>query len=407
MPEVRVVIAVTFVIMLGFGILGPVLPQYARSFGVDYTAVGWLITSFALTRLVFDLVAGPLVNRFGERAMATAGAIFVGVSSALAAMAPTFAWLLVLRGAGGAGSSVFFAALMSYMFRTVPPERMGRVMGVFYGAFNLGIIAGQPIGGVTAAAWGLASPLWLYAIACVLSGILYLVAIPALPRRVREPDAPRGLRSLPWTRPFVTVLVLNLAYAWMVGGAWSTLIPLFGSEEIGLSVSGVGLAISLAAAAEFAVLYHAGSASDRYGRKAVMVPAFTALFAVLAVMGFADAIWAFAATLVLMGLSAGYAGVPPAAMLNDVAPPRESATAIGVYRFSADLGFMLGPLVAGWSANVFGFPIAFALSGLPSLVGVGLLVSIAETRRVGGPEGSEALPMPVADGGVEVIPERP
>jgi MFS family permease len=291
------------------------------------------------------------------------------------------------------------------MFRTVPSERMGRVMGVFYGAFNLGIIAGQPIGGVAAANFGLASPLWLYAVACVLSGILYYVAIPALPARARDPGTTHGLRSLPWTRPFVTVLVLNLAYAWMVGGAWSTLIPLFGKEEIGLSLSGVGLAISLAAAAEFAVLYHAGSASDRYGRKAVMLPAFTALFAVLAVMGFADATWAFAATLILMGLSAGYAGVPPAAMLNDVAPPTRSATAIGVYRFSADVGFMLGPLVAGWSANVFGFPIAFTISGLPSLVGVGLLLSIAETRQVDRSGRPPVLPTPVADGALEAFPE--
>jgi MFS family permease len=222
MPEIRVVLAVTFVIMMGFGILSPVLPQYARSFGVDYSAVGWLISSFAIMRLVFDLVAGPLVNRYGERTMAMAGAVFVGVSSAAAAMAPSFAWLVIFRGAGGAGSSVFFAALMTYMFRTVPPERMGRVMGVFYGAFNLGIIAGQPIGGLAAATFGLASPLWLYAIACLLSGILYYVAIPSLPPRVREPGARRGIRSLPWTRPFLTVLSVQVAYTWMVGAVWST-----------------------------------------------------------------------------------------------------------------------------------------------------------------------------------------
>jgi len=54
-----------------------------------------------------------MVDRYGERGIATAGAIVVGVSSALAAVAPNFPLLVVFRGAGGAGSSLFFAALLS------------------------------------------------------------------------------------------------------------------------------------------------------------------------------------------------------------------------------------------------------------------------------------------------------
>jgi MFS family permease len=132
-----------------------------------------------------------------------------------------------------------------------------------------------------------------------------------------------------------------------------------------------------------------------------MVPALTALIAVLAVMGFAGAVPAFAATMVVMGLASGYAGVPPAAMLNDVVSPQQSATAIGVYRFSGDIGFVLGPLVAGWAADGFGFPAAFALSAVPSVVGLGLMLSIAETRRPSPAPVAEVHPAPVADGAVE------
>src|SRR5438094_9197069 len=135
--EIRVVTVATFVVMLGYGILSPVLPLYARSFGVGYGAVGLLNSSFAFARLLFDLVAGPLIRRFGERAMVTAGAVIVGVSSLLASMAPNFPSLVVLRGAGGAGSSLFFVALMHHLLRTAPKDRVGRTMGVFYGAFNV------------------------------------------------------------------------------------------------------------------------------------------------------------------------------------------------------------------------------------------------------------------------------
>src|SRR6266498_109883 len=101
--EIRVVVVGTFVVMLGYGIVSPVLPLYAKSFHVGYDAVGLLVSAFAFTRLLFDLVAGPLVGRFGERAVVTAGAAMVGVSSAAAALAPNFALLVVFRGAGGAG----------------------------------------------------------------------------------------------------------------------------------------------------------------------------------------------------------------------------------------------------------------------------------------------------------------
>jgi Major Facilitator Superfamily len=195
--EIRVIVLITFVIMLGFGILSPILPQYARSFGVGYDQVGLLIGAFGFTRLLFDLVSGPLVDRHGERAMATVGAAAVGVSSALAAMAPNFTLLVVFRGAGGAGSAVFFAAVMSYVLRSTPRDRMGRVMGVFYSAFNLGIILGQPLGGLAASVFGLASPLWLYSGACFLSAALYLRYIRNPPREPRAEAGPEACGACP------------------------------------------------------------------------------------------------------------------------------------------------------------------------------------------------------------------
>src|SRR6266487_7138139 len=76
-PAIRVVMLITFVIMLGFGIIAPILPLFARSFGVGYGAAGLLISSFAFARLIFDLVAGPIVDRYGERLAATGGLIFL------------------------------------------------------------------------------------------------------------------------------------------------------------------------------------------------------------------------------------------------------------------------------------------------------------------------------------------
>src|SRR5438046_1033555 len=173
-PAVRVVVLIVFVIMLGFGIIAPILPLYARSFGVIYDAASLLISAFAFARLIFDPFAGPVVDRFGERLCAMTGVVFVGVSSLLAGLAGSFPLVVLFRGAGGLGSSLFFAALYSHLLKVVPSSRMGRTMSVFYGALNVGIIAGGPIGGAVAQVWGLRSPLFLYAGLCLICGILYL-----------------------------------------------------------------------------------------------------------------------------------------------------------------------------------------------------------------------------------------
>jgi len=388
-PEIRAAIIGTFVIMLGFGILFPILPLYARSFGVGYGAVGVLAASFAFTRLVFDLVAGGMVDRYGERGIATAGAIVVGVSSALAAVAPNFPLLVVFRGAGGAGSSLFFAALLSYMLGSVPKELIGRVLGVYYGTFNLGFIVGPPLGGFLAPRFGLASPLWVYAASCLIAAVLYHRYLHDLDRSGDPRRRRGGLRRLRWDRPFVTVLVANLAEAWVIAAVYSTLIPLFGKDVVGLTAVGISVGIALASLTEFAALYPAGVAADRVGRKRVLIPSFVLLVASLVTFGLATPEWAFMVALALLGVISGVGGVAPAAMLSDLSPPEAPGTSVGVFRFVGDLGFVLGPLVAGAVADAVGLGPAFALSAVPVVIALGFLVSIRETLPL--PPGPEEI----------------
>ncbi|HXF73723.1 MAG TPA: MFS transporter [Actinomycetota bacterium] len=381
-PEIRAALVGTFVIMLGFGILYPILPLYARSFGVGYEAVGVLAASFALTRLATDLVAGRAVDRIGERRAATLGALVVGASSAAAALAPTFALLVAFRAAGGAGSALFFAAMLSYLLKVAPEGLVGRVMGVYFATFNLGFIAGPPVGGLVAAWLGLAAPLWIYAASCLAAAALYRRSIRDPVGSGAAPDPVRGWRRLRWDRAFVAALVANGAQTWMVGGVYSTLVPLFGRDRVGLDEVGVSLAIAVASATEFLALYPAGAVADRVGRKAVLAPSLAVIVVVL--LGLARAVepaW-FLAALGLLGAAFGAGGVAPAAMLSDLTPAEASGTATGVFRFVGDLGFVLGPLAAGASADALGLGTAFALTGVPCALALLLLLGVRETLVV-------------------------
>jgi len=392
LPEIRAAMLGTFVVMLGFGILAPVLPNYARSFGVGYDAVGLLISAFSFARLVSDPFVGRFIDRYGERAMTMLGSVWVGVSSVAAAMAPTFPLLVLFRALGGVGSALFFAALLSFLLRTIPPENSGRAMSVFYASFNLGFIAGGPLGGVFANAFELETPLYIYAGACFLAAVLFWRTLHDPPRHEHEVRR-GGLRRLPWGRPLVTVLFVNLVYLWMIGALFQTLVPLFGTEDpdLMLTLGGVGLGLAIATATELVTLYPAGHATDHRGRRAVLIPALAGLAAITAVFGLASTPLMFMIAMGLLGVASGYAGVPPAPMLSDVTPEELKGTAVAVFRFSGDLGFVIGPLVAGWAANAFGFTGAFLVNAIPAVVALGLVVSIRETlpsRRTLRGEGS-------------------
>jgi len=400
---VRIPVLIVFVIMLGFGLIAPILPLYARSFGVSYDAASLLISTFAFARLVFDPIAGPVVDRYGERWCAMTGVMFVGVSSLLAGLARSFPLVVLFRGAGGLGSSLFFAALYSYLLKIVPSNRMGRTMSVFYGALNVGIIAGGPIGGAVAQVWGLRSPLFLYAGLCLICGILYLRYMPEptasqlgeqlaagpLGSSVRWRATRSRLFALVRNPTFFTVLVLNMAFYWVVAGGYDTLVPLFGREGLGMSTVAIGGVFAIAVAAEFIVLYPAGSISDRLGRKRVLLPALAGLAVLMAAVGWAANPVALGVLMGLVGLTSGSTASSPAAMLADVAPEGGSGTAVGLFRFFGDLGFVIGPLVGGAAASAFGFKWAFALMAAPVVVALVLVARTPETlRREAGARGT-------------------
>src|SRR5580700_5793205 len=103
--EVAILTAVSFTVALGFGIVAPDIPAFARHFGVSTAAAESVVSAFALMRIVGALPAGRLVDRFGEPVVMASGIAIVAVSSVLAGFSGSFAELLVLRGVGGLGST--------------------------------------------------------------------------------------------------------------------------------------------------------------------------------------------------------------------------------------------------------------------------------------------------------------
>lgn len=118
--------AIAFCVAVGFGVLVPVLPVFARAFGVDQFSVGAVISVFAVMRLVTSPFCGRLINRFGERAVLTVGIMIVAGSSAVAGLAGSYGQLLLFRGVGGIGSAMFTVSAITLLLNSVPVTLRGR-----------------------------------------------------------------------------------------------------------------------------------------------------------------------------------------------------------------------------------------------------------------------------------------
>ena len=166
--EIWVLIASAFVIALGFGLILPVLPQFAQSFGVGATASSIVVSAFAFFRLVFAPVGGRLIARMGERPIYLAGLVIVAISTGATAFAQTYWQLLLFRGVGGIGSVMFTVSAVALMVRLAPPSIRARVSSVYASAFLFGGILGPVVGGLLGNL-GLRVPFIVYAVALLLA----------------------------------------------------------------------------------------------------------------------------------------------------------------------------------------------------------------------------------------------
>ncbi|MBI1759024.1 MAG: MFS transporter [Actinobacteria bacterium] len=377
--EVTVLVGVAFFVALGFGIVAPAIPLFARQFGVSKAAASAVISAFALARLGTAPFAGRLVNRYGERLMLATGIGVVAVSSALAGLAGSYWQLLVLRGVGGVGSILFTVSSASLLIRVTPGPQRGRAQGVYAGGFLLGSIAGPVLGAVTA--FSLRAPFFVYAGTLVVAGGVGLVALRSSELGDR-PDGQResvlGLPEALGSRAYRAALASTLAGQWAVVGVRTAIVPLFVVEALHLRPGWTYTGFFVASAVSGLLLLPVGRYADTRGRRPVLVAGLVAGGCGLALLAVTSTLAGLLVAMVVLGGSGAALAVAPGAIVGDVVGGR-GGTVVATYQMAGDVGAVLGPLAAGWLADGYGYPAAFAVAALVTVLPLGVVMAAPET----------------------------
>lgn len=394
--EVTVLTAVAFAVAVGFGVVAPAIPVFAREFGVGRTAAGAVISAFAFMRLASALASGRLVNRIGERVVLASGIGIVAVSSALAGLAQSYTQLLLLRGVGGIGSAMFTVSAISLLLRVVDADQRGRATSMWQAGFLLGAIAGPAIGGPLTDI-SLRAPFFVYAGTLAVAGGIGMLFLTHTPLH----DLERGsgaagsnqttLGQALRVSGYRAALTANLGNGWALFGVRSSLIPLFVVEGIGASATWVGVGLLVSAATQGGSLLVVGSFTDRVGRRPGMIAGAALATASLGALAISDNLAVFVVSMAVFGFASAFLGVAPSAAVGDVVSGR-GGTVVAVFQMSADVGAVVGPLAAGYLADEYSFGAAWGVTA--GVLAAGLVTAVLSTETKHKPKDPETVDAP-------------
>ena len=382
-----VVIFITvFIDLLGFGIIIPLLPFYAESFGASALTIGLLGTSFSLMQFLFSPIWGRWSDRIGRKPIILVGLLGSCVSYLTLALAPSLALIFVARLIGGiAGANIPTA--QAYIADVTTPENRARGMGMVGAAFGLGFIFGPAIGGMLSR-FGPSAPMWVASALCFAN---FVAAWMLLPESRHVDDRSKGLGRLEAFRHALgrPALLLVLALYFIVTLAFSgfeATFALFSEAKFGFNASTIGFVfafIGVVLATVQGVLV--GKAVKRVGERQLIPLAIFAIALGLGLVPFAWSVPTLLGALFVLSLGMGFNNPSLSSMVSRLTDANDQGGILGLASSLSSLGRVVGPAWGGYLYGAYGMRTPYISAA--ALMLIAFTVSLIGLRnvRIGAP----------------------
>jgi len=229
-----------FVNLVGFGIIIPLLPFYAQTFGASPLVIGLLFAVFSLCQLVAAPALGDWSDRYGRRPVLIFSLAGTVVSFVMLAMATSVAMLFAARIVDGlSGGNISTAR--AYVADITEPKDRARAYGLIGAAFGLGFIIGPALSGVLASKVSVTAPIWAAAGVTLVATAMAWLWLPETVHRARAGSGNpfRYLPSLLRRAPLRRVLVIDFVY-WLSFAIFQTTFALFAARRFGFDAARTG-----------------------------------------------------------------------------------------------------------------------------------------------------------------------
>ncbi len=359
------------------------------------TAVLSFIVVFGVTKALTNYLAGRLSDRFGRKHVLVAGWLVAAPVPFLLMWAPTWTWVLIANALLGVSQGLTWSTTVIMKIDLAGPHKRGLAMGLneFAGYFAVALSALAT--GYIAAQYGLRpEPFYLgvafVAIGLVLSAVAvretthHVTAEAKLHDAAAAKSAPTQ-REIFWRTSLHDKELSSISQAGLVnnlndGMAWG-LFPLFFAAA-SMDLAQIGTLAAIYPATWGIGQLFTGAWSDRVGRKWLIASGMWVQAVGIALVILAHGFAGFAAGAAMLGIGTAMVYPTLPAAIGDVVHPTWRASAVGVYRLWRDLGYAIGALLAGITADLFGLPAAmWLIAALTFGSGAIVAVRMRETLR--------------------------
>jgi len=382
-----------FVSMLGFGLVMPLLPMYARNFGATGTQLGFLTASFALTRVLSTLPGGWLSDKMGRKKPIAAGLLMYSVVMALYGFSQDVSQLILLRSLQGVASGIVWPVISTMVVDIALPQDRAKALGLYETMHFLGMIVGPTLGGVLAYAFNISVPFFVCGgLAFITTGLVAFTVRETVPT-VTKIDTPQaefdfpvkpvsgksqrinfqGIRQLtPFPRIFCGICVARFIIAFS-NSLIQPVLSVYANETLGISEAGVGILFSVMGAVTLFTTLPLGSAADNVGRKPVLIfgKVFDAASAFLVI--FSGSFWPLLFVMMLRGFGRGATNPAVTAMFSSVIPASKRGRGMGIFNSFQNVGLVVGSSVGGFLFEFYSPETPFIACGTISLIGAALV----------------------------------
>jgi MFS family permease len=362
---------------------------------VAKAAVLSFIVVFGVSKALTNYLAGRLSDRFGRKHVLVGGWLVAAPVPFLLMWAPSWAWVLFANALLGVSQGLTWSTTVIMKIDLAGPQRRGLAMGLneFAGYFA---VAGSALAtGVVAARYGLRPQPFYLGVAFVALGLLLSVllvretkghvAAESKQHGALPPELMPTQREVFWRTSLLDQNLSSVSQAGLVnnlndGMAWGLFPLFFAGARMDLGQIGT-LAAIYPATWGIAQLF-TGAWSDRVGRKWLIVGGMWVQAVGIAAVVLSSAFVGFAAGAALLGVGTAMVYPTLLAAIGDVAHPSWRASSVGVYRLWRDLGYAIGALLAGLTADALGLPAAMWLVAVLTFAsGVVVALRMSETLR--------------------------
>jgi DHA1 family multidrug resistance protein-like MFS transporter len=377
------------VVMMGFGMVIPLLGFYVKHFSAGGAALGLLMSSYAITQFFFAPLWGNLSDRFGRKPVLAIGILGNALSQLWFGMATHLWMLFAARILAGVLSSATLPTAMAYIGDTTSEDERGGGMGVLGAAMGVGMVIGPGLAGVLARD-SLSRPFFLAAGLSLLALVLVIIYLPeslATTKRTRVIDRPTSQFSVMWQALNSPIRVLLIVTALMSFGLtnFESVFSLYaleryayGPEQVGFILMLIGLTSAIIQAGLTGPLSRSiGEANILRGSLLVSALGFIAMTLATTY------IWVITTTLFFI---IGNAMLRPAtASLISKRTPSGQGVSMGLNNAFMSLGRILGPL---WAGFAFDFGIQLPYYSGAVMMAIGLLISLFWLETAAHPAGT-------------------